>query len=134
MPAAGERSADTDEPTVQVDEQLDVAAGPAVLPGVQILAVPPVDGRHQRPVEKADLAGNQHRRVGVGGAEHVGEEGHHRLVVVPRGRAPDAEAFVQVVVGGVATQPAQRQPQRIMQRQLPRPADRLVPVEEVLLG
>jgi hypothetical protein len=43
-----------------------------------------VDGRYQGAIDQADPAGHQRRQAGlVGGAEHLGEEGHYLLVIGP---------------------------------------------------
>jgi hypothetical protein len=77
----------------------------------QVAAVTPVGGGDKGVVDQADSAGDQRGQLRlVAGAECVGEEGDHRLVVVPGGGRADPEVLVQVLVGGVAPQPAQRQP------------------------
>src|SRR5512135_2060903 len=121
-------AADRDDPAVDVDEQLGVDAVRAVLAGQQVRAVAPVERGDQGPVHEDDLAGEQGGKVLVGGAQGVGEEGDHDLVVVPGGGPGNGEVLVQVVVGGVAAQPAQTQAQRLDQGQRLRPPDRPVPV------
>src|SRR5439155_11995031 len=66
VPAAGERVADTDDPTVHVDEKLGVDAAAAVLPGEKVGTVPPVEGRDQRAVDQTDLAGDLRGQCGAG--------------------------------------------------------------------
>src|SRR5512135_870371 len=120
MPAPPEGLAGGEKPAVQVDQKLHVHTVAAVLAGLQILAMTPVDGRDEGAVDQADPAGDQRgQAVLVVAAERAGGEGDHRLVVVPRGGRGDAEAFVPVLVGRVAPQPAQRQPHH---RRHPRPA------------
>src|SRR5260370_39922246 len=134
MPTAGKRVAGDDDPAVYVDEELDVDTVPAVLASQQVAAVAPVEGRDQCPVDQAYLAGQQVGQVVVGTGERLGEEADHLRVVVPGGRASDPEILVEVVVGGVAPQPAHRQSESFGQGQAAGAADRLVPVGELLLG
>jgi hypothetical protein len=109
VPTPRKGPADGDDPPVHVDEQLQVDPVLAVLAGQQVLAVAPVERGHQGPVDQEDPAAEQGGEVVVGGGQGVGQEGDHHLVVVPgRGRA-DGEVLVQIVVGGIAAQPAQGQ-------------------------
>src|SRR5512143_2114233 len=84
--------------------------------GGQIGAVPPADGRHQSAIDQTDPAGDQRRQVGlVRGAEHLGEEGHHRLVLAPGSRLADAEVFAgpgrsRCVAAGTASAAARPPP------------------------
>src|SRR5664279_3190504 len=109
VPAAGERSADRDDPPVYIDEQLEVDPVLAVLAGQQVLSMAPVERRHEGTVDQEDPACEQGRKVIVAGGQGVGQEGDHRLVVVPCGGGADREVLVQVDVCRVPAWPAQRQ-------------------------
>ncbi len=119
---------------MEIDQKLRVHAVATVLAGPQIFSMTPVDGRDEGAVDQADPAGDQHGQVGVvGGATRIGE-GHHQLIVIPRGCRFDTEILVEILVGGVASQLAQRQPQRGQDRQRPGTTRRPIPAGEMLHG
>ena len=77
---------------MEIDQKLHVHAVATMLAEPQIFPMTPVDGRDEGAVDQADPAGDQHGQVG--GAKRIGEEGHHQLIVIPRGCRPDTEILV----------------------------------------
>ena len=132
MPAAGNGFAGRDEPPMNIDEHLQVDPVLAVLAREQVGAVAPVERRNQGPVDQKDPPAERGGELVVGGAQYLRQEGDHHLVVVPGRGGTDGEILMQVVVGGVAAQPTQRQAQRLEQGQHPRPSDTTIPFVKFL--